>query len=146
MLWSKLTQYLNGISIVYYSTTGPLSTLNFEVLQGDEGKMLNEKYSMRRVSSTANINEMKQSASLSLHSSILYGNIDYEETEEEMAQASKTYKSYSGTSIGNELIMRSENDRGRWGLLPSTKNEIESIRRLLSQNNINSHFLKMSMT
>lgn len=136
MLWSKLTQYLNGINTVYYSTTGPLSTLNFEVLHGDDGKMLNEKYSMHRVSSTANISTMKHSVSVNLYSSVLYGNIDYEESEEEMAQASKTYKSYTGTTIGKELTMRSENDRGRWGLLPSTKNEIENIRRLLSQNDI----------
>mgnify|MGYP002623008846 CR=1 FL=1 len=136
MLWSKLTQHLNGINTVYYSTAGPLSTLNFEVLYGDDGKMLNEKYAMRRVSSTANICNEKQSASVTLHSSVLYGNIDYEESEEEMAQASETYKSFTGTSIGNELTMRSENDRGRWGLLPSTKNEIENIRRLLLQKNV----------
>ena len=121
---------------MYYSTTGSLSTINFEILRGDDGKMLNEKYSMCRVSSTANISDVKHSASVSLHSSVLYGNIDYEETEAKMAQASSSYKSYTGTSISNELTMRSENDRGRWGLLPSTKNEIDNIRNLLSQNNI----------
>jgi CHAT domain-containing protein len=136
MLWSKLSPYLKDIHTVYYSPTGPLATLNFDILCDENGKMLNEKYAMRRVSSTANIQEMKQSEKMSLHTSVLYGNINYEETTAEMAEASKLYNSFTGDVITNELSMRSEDERGRWGSLPATKSEIDAIGKILSQNNV----------
>ena len=53
MLWSKILPYMNGVRKVYYSPTGYLSNINFEVLRDEDGVMLNEKYIMCRVSSTA---------------------------------------------------------------------------------------------
>ena len=49
-----------------------------------------------------------------------------------MAEESSKYKEYTGTSISNELSLRSENERGKWGVLPSTKKEIDNIKDILS--------------
>lgn len=135
MLWTKLTPYLNGIKTVYYSPTGQLSNVNFDVLRGEDGVMLNERYSMNRVSSTANIGEIKAANSV-FHSSVLYGNVKYDETVSEMAAASSTYSNFTGTVINSELALRSENERGKWGRLPSTKTEIDNIKALLTPRNI----------
>ena len=131
MLWSEILPYMNGVKKVYYSPTGYLSNINFEVLRDEAGVMLNERYTMCRVSSTANISEVKTSERATYLSSALYGNIKYDESMDAMAEASSAYDEYSGTEIGLELALRSENERGKWGPIPSTKKEIEDIRRML---------------
>lgn len=131
MQWSKILPYMNGVKKVYYSPTGYLSNINFEVLRNEAGAMLNERYTMCRVSSTANISEVKTSERATYLSSALYGNIKYDESMEAMAEASSAYDEYSGTEIGAELALRSENERGKWGPIPSTRKEIEDIRRML---------------
>ena len=131
VLWSQILPYMNGVKKVYYSPTGYLSNINFEVLRNEAGVMLNERYTMCRVSSTANISEVKTSERATYLSSALYGNIKYDESVDAMAEASSAYDEYSGTEIGAELALRSENERGKWGPIPSTKKEIEDIRRLL---------------
>ena len=136
MLWNKILPYMNGVRKVYYSPTGYLNNINFEVLRDETGVMLNEKYAMCRVSSTANISDVKASEGVSYQSSALYGNIKYDESMDAMAEASSTYNEYSGTEIGSELALRSENERGKWGPIPSTKKEIESIYKLLNEKGI----------
>lgn len=131
MLWSKILPYMNGVKKVYYSPTGYLSNINFEVLRNEAGSMLNERYTMCRVSSTANISEVKASERGTYLSSALYGNIKYDESMDAMAEASSAYDEYSGTDIEPKLALRSENERGKWGPIPSTKKEIEDICRLL---------------
>jgi len=135
MLWDKLTPYLKGVKTVYYSPTGPLSNINFDVLCGEDGPMLNEKYNLVRVSSTAIIGDLKATDTM-YQSSVLYGNVRYDETTTDMAAASSTYNIYSGTEIQSELALRSENERGKWGPIPSTKKEIDEISTLLTQNRI----------
>jgi CHAT domain-containing protein len=130
MLWEKLTPYLKGIKTVYYSPSGQLSNVNFDVIRDEAGVMLNERYTMCRVSSTAKISSVKASRGVSYQSSALYGNIKYDESMDAMAEASSAYDEYSGTEIGSELALRSENERGKWGPIPSTKKEIENIYRL----------------
>lgn len=133
MLWQKITPYLKGIKTVYYSPTGMLSNINIGALQSDDNKFLGEEYSMKRVSSTANIGKMKNSAG-SFRSAVLYGDIAYSELPEDMAGASKEYRRFSGSDISRGLAMRSENERGRWGDIPSTKEEIDSIASVLKKN------------
>jgi CHAT domain-containing protein len=97
--------------------------------------MLNEKFQMVRISSTANIREVK-AASTNIQTSVLYGNIDYDESEEEMRNASIAYHSFSGTEIQSELALRSLTERGAWGGLPSTKKEIDYIHSLLTKQGV----------
>ena len=136
MLWSKLLPYLDGIKTVYYSPTGYLVNINFDVLHDEVDVMLNEKYSMRRVSSTANISDNKVPETGWYNTSVLYGDVKYDESTEEMALASSSYQTFTGTGIKAELELRSENERGKWGPLPSTKTEIRNIEALLSKKQI----------
>lgn len=135
LLWHPLMAYLKDVKTIYYSLTGLLSELNFDVLCGEDGKMLNEKYHMIRVSSTANIGDLKVDNS-NIQASVLYGNVKYDETTTDMASASSSYSTYSGTDIYSELALRSENERGKWGSIPSTKKEIDEISALLTNKGI----------
>lgn len=136
MLWQKLLPYLKDVKTVYYSPTGQLSNINFEVLHGTDGVMLGEKYSMNRVSSTANIGDVKARASERYQSGVLYGNIRYDASPSDMSDASLAYEAFSGTEVHSELALRSENERGKWGPIPSTKEEIAQIAALLSRKGV----------
>lgn len=135
MLWNKMSPYLQDVKTVYYSPTGHLSELNFEVLHGEDGLMLNERYSMYRISSTANIANLKSSVS-DYKTSVLYGNVKYDETAADMEMASSSYDTYSGTEIQSGLALRSENERGKWGPIPSTKEEVRGIKSLLTKKGV----------
>lgn len=136
MLWSKLTPYLRGIRTIYYAPTGYLSNINFEVLPDEHGMMMNDKYTMVRVSSTANIAAIKAEAGFKPQSSALYGNIKYDATTAEMAQASDDYKQFTGMQQNTAMLLRSANERGNWGAIPSTKMEIDSIAQILSSRGV----------
>ena len=75
MIWSKLNQYVGDASNIYYSTSGLLANINFDILTTETGEMLNEKYHLFRVSSTANIPEIKSLDSKSFKTSALYGGL-----------------------------------------------------------------------
>lgn len=139
LLWKPLLPYLNGVHTIYYSLVGPLNDLNFDVLCGEDGKMLSERHRMIRVSSTANL---KSKESKKYLSSVLYGNIRYDESVTDMADASSSYNTFTGTEVNPELSLRSENDRGRWGPIPSTKKEIDNIEELFEKIGIRTSVLE----
>ncbi len=132
MLWDKLRPYLKSIKTIYYSPTGELSNVNFDVLQEKNGTRLHDKYKMCRLTSTASVADVKAYSPV-LRSAVLYGNVKYDETSTEMVDASSSYDSFSGTAIHSELALRSENERGKWGPIPSTKTEIDNVGNLLAR-------------
>ena len=136
MIWEKLIPYLNDIKTIYYSPTGHLTNINFDVLCGEDGILLGDKYSMIRISSTANIGEIKQYKLIKYKSSVLYGNIKYDELPQDMKDASTFYTTFTGTEIMEKLEMRSESERGRWGEIPYSKQEIENISKTLSKKGV----------
>lgn len=135
MLWSKLESYLYNIRTVYYSPTGFLSHLNYEQLQDSIGQKLGNRYNLIRVSSTSNIANYKQNKQ-KYYSATLFGNIPYDESVVDMAIESSNYSTFSGEEIGGSLSLRSVDDRGRWGVLPFTKQEIDSIDVMFTNNGI----------
>lgn len=142
MLLGKIEPYLKGINKIYYSPTGYLSELNFDVLCDGDGNLMNDKYGMIRVSSTGNIADIKASNNAGFQTSVLYGNIEYDESPMDMADASKSYSSFTGSNVTAELALRSENERGRWGAIPFTKDEVEAIDSLFLKNGIKTSLLE----
>lgn len=135
MLWNKLEPFLHNTKTVYYTPTGFLSNINYEQLQDNHGHTLRDKYNLVRVSSTANIPNYKKNKQ-TFNSATLFGNIPYDESIADMAAESSRYSTYSGEDIGGSLALRSADDRGRWGALPYTKLEIDSISLTLTGNDI----------
>ena len=137
MIWKEITPYIEDGYSVYYSTIGYLSNINLNLLEDNNGTPLFEKYNLVRVSSTKNISKVKNNSKQSYDSSCLYGNITYDLNTTEMAEESSKYNLFSGEDISTTLASRSINNRGRWGALPYTKNEIDSICLILSNSNVN---------
>ena len=136
MIWSKLSSFIKDGSNVYYSPIGSLTSLNFDLLMDEMGTVLGNKVNLIRVSSTGDIEEAKRNSNQRHGSSCLYGNISYDLTSSRMAEESSKYDTFSGEDVSGSLASRSINDRGRWGALPYTKKEIDSISSILSSNNI----------
>ncbi|MBR2887668.1 MAG: CHAT domain-containing protein, partial [Bacteroidales bacterium] len=89
--------------------------LNFDLFMDDAGIPLCQKYKMVRVSSTANIPEVKSLDLKSAKTASLYGGIDYKNTSENAVAGNR------GIDFAN---------------LPNSANEIKNINTILSTANI----------
>jgi hypothetical protein len=89
-----------------------------------------------RVSSTTNISIVKESCKPYYKSSVLFGGIKYNESLSEMKKESERYPNYSNSAVDNGLALRSISNRGTWGELNATKDEISGIKESLKKNGI----------
>ena len=136
MIWEKLELYIPVGSIVYYSPTGYINKINLSAISNGK-KRLSEIYGFHEVSTTALIDEVKQGAGIDYHNAALYGDINYYEDVNLMAEKAKTYTQYTS---GEVLATRSLS-RGTWDLLPGTKEEIETIAEMLRAKGTNVYML-----
>lgn len=140
-IWGKLLPYLKNVHTIFYSPTDGLAKVNMDALQLSRNKMMVSQYSMRRLSSTGMIPTLKQSKNNQVKTAILYGNINYDASIEEMERKSQTYISYFGTQLPINQIKRSSSYRGAMVHLPYSKIEIDSIFSTLKKNGINATVL-----
>ena len=136
MIWEKIEPYIPVGSSVYYAPTGYISKINLSAISNGN-KRLSEVYDFHEVSTTALIDEVKQSAQIDCLNAALYGNINYYEDIDMMTEKAKTYSMYTS---GEVLATRSLN-RGTWDLLPGTKEEVETIAEMLRGKGINVYML-----
>ena len=132
MIWEKLEPYIPVGSTVYYSPTGYISKINLSAISNGK-KRLVEFYSFHEVSTTALIDEVKQTARIDGHNAALYGDINYSEDVDLMSEKARGYSLYNS---GEVLATRSLN-RGTWELLPGTKEEVGTIAEMLRGKGIN---------
>ena len=136
MLFNNLSSYIGNVSTIYYSPTGCLLNINFDLLLDDDGKELGDKVKLVRVASTSDIEKVKKRPNDRFGSACIYGNISYDESITDMENQSIKYDTFSGEDITTTLTSRSINDRGKWGILPYTKNEIDSICMTLQNSSV----------
>ena len=134
-LWEKIEPYLHGIETIYFSPAGKISQVNNSILCDQTGEYLMNKYNLVRVSATNKIAEVKDNNAESYESICLYGDIQYDMSVDDMIAASGNYDCYSGVPIDYERL-RSISNRGKWGIIEGTKEEINNIEVLLGNNNI----------
>ncbi len=115
ILFSEIESFIPNAHTIYYSPCGNLSQLNFDLFMDDSGIPLCQKYKMVRVSSTANIPEVKSLDLKSAKTASLYGGIDYKNTSENAVAVNR------GIDFAN---------------LPNSANEIKNINTILSTANI----------
>lgn len=120
ILFSEIESFIPNAHTIYYSPCGNLSQLNFDLFMDDAGIPLCQKYKMVRVSSTANIPEVKSLDLKSAKTASLYGGIDYK------------------NSSGNAVAVNRGID---FANLPNSANEIKNINTILSTANINTDTL-----
>lgn len=132
MIWEKIEPYIPVGSTVYYSPTGYISKINLSAVSNGNNRIV-ELYDFHEVSTTALIDEIKHCAGMDYLNAALYGDINYSEDVDIMAEKAKGYSLYTS---GKVLATRSLN-RGTWDLLPGTKEEVETIAEMLRGKNIN---------
>ena len=132
-LWEPLEQQLDGIRTVYYSTVGPLSSLNFDALVDDYGVRLRDKIHLVMLSSP---NEKATHHNLSTAKYFMaFGAPAFNLTPKEMldtaGDSTQLHREEDGWST-----FRGLNYRGGWQEIPGTQKEIEAILPLMKQKHI----------
>ena len=125
-IWKHLESELTPGANIYFSPTGYINAINLNAIP-HKGKRMDEFYRLYQVSSTAEIANVKQSKSLSIHSAAIYGDVDYGETLQEMELYAQ---SYSTRGISQAIPYSQENATRAWGTLSYTKDEAEAINDL----------------
>ncbi len=115
ILFKSIESFIPDAHTIYYSPCGNLSQLNFDLFTDENGTPLNRKYKMVRVSSTANIPEIKSLDPKSFKTSALYGGIDYKNAADNLDVAVR------GVDFRN---------------LPNTGAEIKNVAKILTAANI----------
>lgn len=144
LTWANIEPYLKDCSTIYYSTTGQLSNINYDIVHDINGIALCDKYKLVRVSSTNKISKVKETNKPTFNSSVLYGGIRYNETLAEMTKNSEQYTDCSSSSVVDGLALRSISNRGSWGELNATKDEISNIQIILKKNGISAQTMTES--
>ena len=115
LIFKSLKLYLETAKTIYFASCGDLSNINFDLLTDSTGTPLNQKYKMVRVSSIANIPEIKSLDTKTFKTSALYGGIDYK-----------------NTITNSDVAVRGVDFRN----LPNTGTEIKNVAKILTAANI----------
>ncbi len=121
LVWANLSDYLSGITTVFFSPSGVLHKIAIEYAVRADGKRFSELFITHRLSSTREILEKKYNSSegeVALFGGILYDRIKDDGINDEI------YNSV----VENETI------RGGFSYLPATEKECEAIQSMLSSN------------
>lgn len=129
-IWKPLLKYIQEGEEIYFSPSGHLYQLAIEYLPIDEQTNLQEKYIIKRLSSTREL--VTNKPHLSITNATLYGGILYDMDSEELLIESEEYQK-------NRFISRSvAKSSTRQGVqyLQGTKKEVDYINQLLHSNSI----------
>ena len=120
LIFKPLENNLRNARKIYYSPYGILANVNFDYLADANGTFLRDIFKIIRVSSTTQIPRVKSRNISAATTAVLFGNIDYGTTSEEMQNAEKQ-------GINRDSDFKK---------LPSSKIEIQKIRDILIEKNI----------
>lgn len=122
-LWGNIHQILEGKKRIFFSADGGFHRVAVEYLKYD-GAPLSEKFEVYRLSSTKAICSPRQK--LTHDNAVLFGNINYFEqgiNRQSAAQLAEALRTSGGRLTENTQFAE----------LPSTKKEVEGIKKMLQQ-------------
>lgn len=132
-IWQKLEPYFKKGDNIYFAPHGLIHQLNIEVLCGSDGKPMNKKCNLYRLSSTGNLVDKRED--LKYTSATLYGGLNYDTDTTSMVAINRNYvtsPSYQRVSIFNESVQT----RAGWSYLPGTAEEVRNVGDILGRNKI----------
>lgn len=132
-IWEKLEPYFKKGDNIYFAPHGLIHQLNIEVLCGADGKPMNKKFNLYRVSSTGNLVEKRES--LKYTSATLYGGLNYDTDTTSMLAINRNYVTTSSMQRGR-LLDESVQTRAGWSYLPGTVEEVRNVGDILDRNKI----------
>lgn len=129
MIWKPLESYLQGISTIYYSTSGQLNSIAFNALPIDSVHLV-DRFTLYYLSSTSEIPTIKSKSNKKPVTASLYGGINYDTSTEEMQNQSRGYNhSFSRGSFETDTVNK---ERSSWGFLSGSKQEVTEVSALLT--------------
>lgn len=140
MIWDKLIPYISDKETVFYSTSGGISFINHDIIHDNSGLMLCDKINLYRVSSTAQIPNVKRNINKDFESAVLYGNIDYDTTTNLMIDSSNNDSCTFAKP--NHIVIPSEFTRSGWTNLTHSTYEINKINTIMNSAGINTQIFE----
>ncbi len=130
-IWNKLIPYISDKSTIYYSPSGILSLINHNIIHDNNGHMLCDRFTLRRISSTSQISLIKDTNNSYL-SATLYGNINYDTNLSSIPEVNDEASTLSDkTRIKDHLIIPQIITRSGWKNLSYTADEIHGIKGIM---------------
>ncbi len=135
-IWYSMihNKIINPGDHIYFSPSGILHQIPIESLPIGDGKVMSDVYHMHRVSSTRELAMKKEK--VKYEKAVLYGNLNYEMTDEEMITESQIQSDEKeGFFVSRGLL--EDSIRGYvWTKLGNTEREVEYISDLLNKNQV----------
>ena len=138
-IWDDIINYahIKEGDNIYFSPDGIIYQLGIEYLPADDGRIMSEKYNIRRLSSTKELCFRENRPPYT--SATLYGGLSYDINLIEMKDESSRYVSnldITTDRVEKKLIDGMERT-DRWGLtpLPASLLEVDRIEEILTENN-----------
>ena len=136
LIWKPLEAQLGDATEVYYSPSGLIHQIALEAIPYSKGKILSDRYSLVRLSSTREL--CNQSNTISPYTtSVVYGGLQYSLSDEDMVSNSQLY-TYRSAPVSDDYLSRGGDNASPWRFLPGTRAEAEAVSGLLSSSNISS--------
>lgn len=126
-IWASLEKELNGVKTIYYSPVGQLNSISFNALMSDS-IALNEKYSLRLLSSTSEVVQIKKDSHEKISDAVVYGGIVYDLSDDQMVAEAR---GYDITSNGLTTQLELDKERSGWNYLSGTEEEAKNINMTL---------------
>ncbi len=120
LIWGPLKEEMKDIQTIYFSPTGLIHKIAIEYVHGEDGKNMNKKYAMYRLSSTREILNSKQIVQ-SGGINAVYGGIQYEiDTTGELRESDLLDDVQQNTKL-----------RSGVNYLPQTLVELQNVEKIL---------------
>ncbi len=140
LIWEPLEPYLKNVKEVYYSPSGYLHHLTFDAIPMPDTKLLSDKYSLNRLTSTAKLLEVDTGTFIPT-SIALFGGIQYNVDTvllKTMAIKHGENKGKNDNMVSGALVIDTVSRGGSWSYLAGAKKEVQNISDLLNKNKITS--------
>lgn len=128
LVWQKLEPLLDGVSEVFIAPSGQLHRLSFAAIRDGDGAMLSDRYRLNRLTSTRVLGRATDGRALTGAPKVaLFGGIDYEQADPDGSDL----PAVGGIGLQPPAGLA----RGSvWDFLPGTKQEVELLSGLFSEN------------
>ena len=125
LIWSPLSEELNGIKNIYFSADKTLHKIGLEYLPTTSGDIMNENYNIYRLSSTRILAENHKNKSPKKDRAVLFGGLIYDMEKDDLIAESRS-RNYTASS---NTYRSFEDEKYRYGVnyLPATLHEVEQI-------------------
>ncbi|MCO6495428.1 MAG: tetratricopeptide repeat protein [Bacteroidetes bacterium] len=134
LVWKPIEKYLKDGETIYFAPAGTLNQIAFAAIVTPDQKYLSDKYTLKQLSTTAQI--LSNHNVLQLNNLALFGGINYDASSDAMLSVARGIK--ENNDIASRSFSSSSGTRGEtWDYLQGTLTEVQNIKGIAEKKNIN---------